>query len=139
MDLTRAIYLVACGFKDARMQAVVVPSETAMEMATINGARAALWEEEIGSLEPGKKADLCLWDINRPEWRPMINPISNLVYAAEGSSVDTVIVDGKLLLEGGVVKTLDKDALLREALPVARQIAERAGVLHHGTPRWPVT
>jgi 5-methylthioadenosine/S-adenosylhomocysteine deaminase len=132
------MYLAACGFKDARMQAVVVPAETAMEMATINGAGAGLWADEIGSLGPGKKADICLWDINRPEWRPVFNPIANLVYAAEGSSADTVIVDGKVLVEGGIVKTLDEKALIREALAAARRIAERAGVLHYGSPRWPV-
>lgn len=138
MDLTRAMYLAACGFKDARMQAAIVPAEVALEMATVNGARAVLWDDSVGSLEAGKKADLCLWDLNRAEWRPVINPIGNLVYAAEGSSVDTVIVDGNILLEGGVVKTLDEKALLSEATPMSRRIAERAGVLHHGNPRWPV-
>lgn len=138
MDLTRAMYLAACGFKDSRMQAAIVPAEVAVEMATVNGARAVLWDDRIGSLEIGKKADLCLWDLNRAEWRPVINPIGNLVYSAEGSSVDTVIVDGKILMESGVVKTIDAKALLREATPAARRVAERAGVLHHGKPAWPV-
>jgi 5-methylthioadenosine/S-adenosylhomocysteine deaminase len=138
MDLTRAMYLAACGFKDSRMQAAIVPAEVALEMATVNGARAVLWDDSIGSLEVGKKADLCLWDLNRAEWRPVINPIGNLVYSAEGSSVDTVIVDGKILMESGVVKTIDEKALLREATPAARRVAERAGVLHHGKPAWPV-
>ena len=138
MDLTRAMYLAACGFKDSRMQAAVVSPEDTVEMATINGAKAALWDDSIGSLEKGKKADLSLWDLDRAEWRPVINPIGNLVYSADGSSVDTVIVDGKILLEGGVAKTLDEKALLREATPTARRVAERAGVLHYGNPRWPV-
>ena len=88
--------------------------------------------------EVGKKADFCLWNLDRAEWRPVINPIGNLVYSADGSSVDTVIVDGKILFDGGIVKTLDEKALLREATPMARRIAERAGVLHHGQPAWPV-
>jgi 5-methylthioadenosine/S-adenosylhomocysteine deaminase len=138
MDLTRAMYLAACGFKDSRMQAATLTAEGALEMATINGARAALWEDSIGSLEVGKKADVCLWNLNRAEWRPVVNPIGNLVYSADGSSVDTVIVDGNILVEGGVIKTLDEKALLREATPVAQRIAERAGVLHHGKPLWPV-
>ena len=138
MDLTRAMYLAACGFKDSRMQAATVTAEDAVEMATINGARAALWNDNIGSLEVGKKADLCLWDLNRPEWRPVVNPIGNLVYSADGSSVDTVIVDGSVIVEGGVIKTLDEKALLREAMPAAQRIAKRAGVLHHGKPAWPV-
>lgn len=138
MDLTRAMYLAACGFKDSRMQAAIVPAEVALEMATVNGAHAVLWDDSIGSLEVGKKADLCLWDLDRAEWRPVINPIGNLVYSAEGSSADTVIVDGKILMEGGVVKTLDEKALLREATPAARHVAERAGVLNYGKPAWPV-
>ena len=137
MDLTRAMYLAACGFKDSRMQAAIVPSEVALEMATVNGARAALWADAIGSLEVGKKADVGLWNLNRAEWRPVVNPLGNLVYSADGSSVDTVIVDGNILVEGGMIKTLDEKALLREATPVAR-IAERAGVLDHGKPAWPV-
>ncbi|MGH7835989.1 MAG: amidohydrolase family protein, partial [Candidatus Binatia bacterium] len=138
MDLTRAMYLAACGFKDSRMQAAVVSPEDTVEMATVSGAKAARWENSIGSLEKGKKADLCLWDLDRAEWRPVINPIGNLVYSADGSSVDTVIVDGNVLMEGGVVKTLDEKALLREATPTAKRVAERAGVLRHGNPRWPV-
>jgi 5-methylthioadenosine/S-adenosylhomocysteine deaminase len=138
MDLTRAMYLAACGFKDSRMQAAIVPAEVALEMATVNGARAVLWDDTIGSLEVGKKADVCLWDLNRAEWRPVINPIGNLVYSAEGSSVDTVIIDGKIVMGSGVVKTIDEKALLREATPAARRVAERAGVLHHGKPAWPV-
>jgi 5-methylthioadenosine/S-adenosylhomocysteine deaminase len=138
MDLSRAMYLAACGFKDSRMQAAAVTAEDALEMATVNGAKAVRWDDEIGSIEIGKKADVCLWDLNRAEWRPVINPVGNLVYSAEGSSVDTVIVDGNILVEGGVIKTLDEKALLREATPIARRIAERAGVLDHGKPAWPV-
>jgi 5-methylthioadenosine/S-adenosylhomocysteine deaminase len=138
MDLTRAMYLAACGFKDSRMQAAVVTAEDALEMATINGAKAVRWENEIGSIEVGKKADLCLWDLNRAEWRPIVSPVGNLVYSADGSSVDTVIVDGNIILEAGAIKTLDEQALLREATPAARRIAERAGVLQYGNPAWPV-
>jgi hypothetical protein len=55
-----------------------------------------------------------------------------------GGRIDTIIFDGKILMERGVVKTLDEKALLREATPAARRVAERAGVLHHGKPAWPV-
>jgi 5-methylthioadenosine/S-adenosylhomocysteine deaminase len=68
----------------------------------------------------------------------VVNPLGNLVYSADGSSVDTVIVDGNILVENGMIKTLDEKALLREATPVAQRIAERAGILHHGKPAWPV-
>jgi cytosine/adenosine deaminase-related metal-dependent hydrolase len=138
MDLTRAMYLAACGFKDSRMQAAATTAEDALEMATVNGAKAARWEKEIGSIEVGKKADLCLWDLNRAEWRPLVSPVGNLVYSADGSSVDTVLIDGNIIVERGAIKTLDEKALLREATPRARRIAERAGVLGHGTPAWPV-
>ena len=79
----------------------VLPPETVVEMATIRGAEALLMEREIGSLEVGKRADLVLFDRDAPEWRPLLNPLNNLVYAASGSSVRSVMIDGRLVLDEG--------------------------------------
>ena len=62
----------------------VMPPETGLEMATINGAKAAGLSNRIGSIEIGKDADLVVFDTNRPEWQPLINPVANLVYSATG-------------------------------------------------------
>ena len=84
-------------------------------MLTINGARCMLWDKELGSIEVGKKADITLLDIMRPEWQPIHNPIANLVYCAHGGCADTVIVDGRILMSGGKVLTLNESDLYAEA------------------------
>ena len=64
-------------------------------MLTINGARCMQWEADLGSLEVGKKADVTLLDIMRPEWQPVHNPIANLVYCAHGGEVSVQSAVGK--------------------------------------------
>src|SRR5262245_34514550 len=86
LDLVRVMNLGAGGLKATRLDPTIMRPETMIEMATIHGARAALWDDEIGSLEAGKKADLAIFDIRKPEWCPTINPLSNLVYAARGGA-----------------------------------------------------
>lgn len=87
-------------------------AETAIEMATINGARTMGLEKEIGSLEVGKKADITIFDTRRPEWRPLHNEIQSLVYSATGDSVETVIIDGRIVMEKRKVLTADEDEIL---------------------------
>ena len=76
-----------------------MPAETILEHLTIDGARSILYENEIGSLEIGKRADFLLFDLDRPEWVPLHNPISNLGHGASGDSVDTVVIDGSVIVE----------------------------------------
>src|SRR5437763_17080576 len=95
-------------------------------------------EDEIGALEPGKTADLTLCDRKRAEWLPTVNVVNNLVYSADGRSVDTVIVEGQVVVEGGRVQTLDERPLYDEVDRI-----DWAGLLHEraGLPlqvRWPV-
>ncbi len=137
-DLVRNMYLASCAAKDAHMDPQVMPAEVVVEMATRNGARAALWEDEIGSLEVGKKADIVLFDVQRPEWQPLHDPVANLVYSATGASADTLIVDGKILMKGRRVLTIDEEALLEEAQVTAENIARRAGIDRLALPRWPI-
>jgi cytosine/adenosine deaminase-related metal-dependent hydrolase len=87
-------------------------------MATRNGAKAALLDERIGSIEVGKDADIVLFDTNRPEWQPLINPVSNLVYSATGDSVRDVFVAGEHLVADGRLTKVDEEKLYAE-IPVA--------------------
>jgi 5-methylthioadenosine/S-adenosylhomocysteine deaminase len=128
-DLHRATYLVAGLFKDARQDPQMFPAEMAYEMATLGGARTMLLHDEIGSLEPGKKADVVLHDIDRPEWRPLLNVINQLVWSADGRGVHTVFVDGKMVVEAGRMTTIDEDALW-----AAAQVAGEAITLRSGLP-----
>ena len=137
LDIVRQMYLAAGATKSQHLDATVMPPETVLEMATVHGARAALWDHEIGSLEPGKKADLAMFAMDGPEWRPVINPLANLVYACRGGA-DTVIVDGRILMESGVVQTIDEAATLSECQRRAEAIAARSGLRDLARPRWPI-
>ncbi len=118
VDMAQEIRLVCCCYKEARINPRVMPPETGLEMATINGAKAALMSGRIGSIEVGKEADIVLFDTDRPEWQPLINPVSNLVYGATGDSVRDVFVMGEQVVAGGRLTRIDERKLLAE-LPVA--------------------
>jgi 5-methylthioadenosine/S-adenosylhomocysteine deaminase len=136
LETMRAMYLAAVLYKDARGTTDVVPAELAVELATLGGARALGLEAEIGSLEAGKKADLVLFDTRRPEWAALHNPVNSLVYSADGRSVDTVIVDGRVVVEGGRASYVDETALIERVQALGERLLERAGIRF--APRWPV-
>ncbi len=101
--------------KIARMDPRALPAVQVVEMATRGGARALHMDHQIGSLEPGKKADVIFVDTTGPHATPMYDVYSQLVYALRGSDVKTVIVNGKLLMQNHEMLTLDEDKILCEA------------------------
>lgn len=127
-DLMRATYLVAGLFKDARTDPQMFPAEKAFEMSTLGGAKAICAEDEIGSLEAGKKADLVLHDTDRPEWRPLLNVMNQLVWAADGRGVHTVFVDGKKVVEAGRMTTIDEDRFWAQCQAAGEAITSRSGL-----------
>ncbi|HKZ08456.1 MAG TPA: amidohydrolase family protein [Methylomirabilota bacterium] len=135
-DMLRLMYLATLAAKDARLDPGLLPPERMLEMATLGGARALGLEAEIGSIEPGKRADLVLFDLDRPEWRPLLDPVSNLVYSATGASVHTVVIDGRIVLDARRVTTVDEDEVLSRAERLARPYLGRAGV--SARPKWPL-
>jgi 5-methylthioadenosine/S-adenosylhomocysteine deaminase len=135
-DMLRLMHLVALVYKDARLDVGVMPAERVLEMATRHGAEALQLERAIGSLEVGKRADLVLYDLDTPEWRPLLNPVNNLVYAATGSSVRTVLIDGRIVLDDGRLATLDERALYERVEQLSREQIRRAGLPIPST--WPV-
>jgi cytosine/adenosine deaminase-related metal-dependent hydrolase len=135
-DMLRMMYLVATIYKDARLDVTVMPPETVLEMATRRGAEALLMEREIGSIERGKRADLVFYDRDAPEWRPLLNPLNNLVYAATGSSVRSVMIDGRLVLDEGRITTVDERAVYERVEILAREQVRRAGLRIES--KWPV-
>lgn len=138
IDTIRQGYLMIGGYHDARLDPKCIRPETAVEMMTLGGARCTLWDKDLGSLEKGKKADITVLDIMRPEWQPVHNPISNLVYAAHGGCVDTVLVDGKCLMREGKLLTLNERDLFEEAADRAKSIARRTGLDIVGKSVWPL-
>lgn len=118
---------------------MVMPAWDALRMATIEGAKAIGLGDEIGSLEVGKQADLILVDLKAPNLSPVLetpvrNIVPNLVYAASGHEVKTVMVAGKVLVRDGVVLTVDEDAVRAEAQMQAEALARRvvADPVHKG-------
>jgi len=83
-------------------------------MATVNGARALGLDKEIGTLEAGKKADLILVNKYQPHLVPCYDAQANIVYAARGSDIDTVIINGKIIMERKEFKTLDPEEIYAE-------------------------
>jgi 5-methylthioadenosine/S-adenosylhomocysteine deaminase len=117
-------------------RAGAVTAEDVLEMATIGGARAIGRSHDLGSLEVGKRADVVLVDLDRPHTVPVTDPVSNLVYAANSSNVDTVLIDGRIVLCDGRATTVDEAAILAEARAAAARIAGRITPAHRA--RWPV-
>ena len=127
-DMMRATYLVAGLFKDARQDPQMFPAEMAYEMATLGGARAMQMTSEIGSLEVGKRADLVLHNTDRPEWRPLLNVMNQLVWSADGRGVDTVLVGGRTVVEGGRVTALDEEQFYARCQEAGEAVVARSGL-----------
>ena len=136
IETMRSMYLAAILYKDGREDVTMVPAESAVEMATIVGAKALGMDDTIGSIEPGKRADLVLFDTRRPEWRTLFNPVNNLVYSADGRSVHTVIVDGRVVVQDHAPTFVDEWDLIQEVQDFGADMMKRAGV--DFGPRWPV-
>ena len=137
LDIVREMFLVSGGCKAQRLDPTIMGPEVVLEMGTLNGAKAALWEDEIGSLEIGKKADMAIFDTRRVEWRPVLNPIANLIYSSRGGA-DTVLCNGAVLMENGEVLTLDEEKILAEAQTRGERIGTDSGLWEKSKPKWPV-
>ncbi len=127
-DHLRLAGLIAGLFKDARMDPTLVPAEQALEMVTLDGARGALWDAEVGSIVVGKKADLVQYDMRGPEWVPVHDVVRNLVYCADGRSVRNVVMDGRLALRDRVPVGVDTSAVLDAARSAGARIVHRLGL-----------
>ncbi len=139
VDMPQEMRLACCCYKEVRLNPRVMPPETAVEMATINGARAALWSDRIGSIEVGKEADIVLFDTARPEWQPLINPVANLVYSATGSSVRDVFVAGEQVVAEGRLTRIDESKLYEEIPVAVSRFGKHLKLDRMVQLRWPVT
>ena len=138
IDLVRSMHLAATLYKDARADTALMKPETALELATRTGAAALGVGDDLGAIEVGRKADLVMFDTSRPQWRALTDPVRNLVYSATGDSVDTVIVDGQIKIEGGRPNFVeDLWALIDEVEQAGTRIRAATGIDHPSA--WPPT
>jgi 5-methylthioadenosine/S-adenosylhomocysteine deaminase len=114
-DMFEEMDLAAKLQKVTRLDPQALPAGTALEMATIGGARVLGMEKEIGSLENGKRADLIVVRLDRPNAQPVYDPISQMVYALKADDVRDVMVNGRPVVSDGKILTLDEGQILRKA------------------------
>ena len=138
LDMVRAMNMAAIQYKDARQDMRQIPAETALEMATLHRrARRSAWATSSARIEVGKKADLVLFDTQRPEWQALFNPVNNLVYNADGRSVHTVIVDGRVVVDAYRQTFVDEPQLFAKVQEIGEQLQARTGITFPRS-RWPI-
>lgn len=123
LDMLEEIRLAALLAKVSTLDPTAIPAAQAIQMATEHGARA-LNLQNVGRLEENCKADIVLWDMIGAEWQPNYNPASLLAYSANSSAADTVIVDGKILMQNRELKTLDEEKIIAEFTACANRLTQ---------------
>jgi 5-methylthioadenosine/S-adenosylhomocysteine deaminase len=138
LDMFRAMNLAATVHKEARMIPDLVSPEQALEMATIDAARALGMDDQIGSLEAGKLADVIVVAASGTNWIPMhdFSIVPNLVYSGDGRDVETVIINGAVVMEDREVKTMDVSTIASRAQRAAEEIVERLPYRSQLKARW---
>jgi cytosine/adenosine deaminase-related metal-dependent hydrolase len=136
MDLMRDLRMVSYAARIHEKAPKVLPPETVLEMAILNGYRAIGLSEQAGAIHPGMRADFIIIDTDKPHFEPMWNPVAAVVYAASGADVDTVVINGQVIMQGRKVLTLDEEGILEDVRRRYHDIAKRTGV--DIRPVWPV-
>ncbi|MEG1365359.1 MAG: amidohydrolase family protein [Cetobacterium sp.] len=128
MDMMREMYLTSLIHKGRTLNPHCVPAEQVLEMATINGAKCALLDKEIGSLEVGKKADLIILNPNTIHSLPMHDPIANIVYTMSSENVESTICNGKWLMKERNVLVINENEILEKVKLQAEKIRKKANI-----------
>ena len=137
-DMFQEMKLAGILHKAVSFDPCAVPAEDVLEMATINGAKALGLDHVIGSLEVGKKADFVAIGAENVRMKPWYSPVSAVVYTATGNDVDIVVVDGKVLVQGGQLLTLDEARIWTNADKLGHAVVERAGKTEEVRGKWPL-
>jgi 5-methylthioadenosine/S-adenosylhomocysteine deaminase len=127
-DIIETMKFAACLQKVHLTDPSVISAQEVLQMATINGAKALGIEDMLGSIEVGKKGDVVIMDLFKPNTVHVHDPVGSLVYSATSENVDTVVVDGKVLMQNRRIAFADEGAILVEADKAALRLLQRAGV-----------
>ena len=128
LNIIQCMKLAALLAKGSRGDSAVIAKERVLEMATIDGARALGLDAQIGSIEPGKKADLVVMDLTDFSVAPVHDAVSALVYSALGSEPEMVLIDGITVMADRTVQTISEVEVRREAELAAANLARRVGI-----------
>jgi 5-methylthioadenosine/S-adenosylhomocysteine deaminase len=127
-DMLRVAYFSALAHMECFPKTTNITAHRLMEFLTINGAKALLWDDELGSIEKGKTADISIYSMKSMEWHPHVDPVAALIYAANGSSTSTVIINGKPVMENRKMVNVDEEEVARNADRAAKGIWGRLGI-----------
>lgn len=122
LNLFEEMNLASLLHKGVHHDATLVNARQALRMATVNGSEALGFGGETGILKKGMKADLILLDTDKSHYYPMNDPVSAIVYTGQGSDVDTVIVNGKILMENRELKTIDEERVKHQVVRISDRI-----------------
>lgn len=128
LDLMEEIDLAAKLAKITKMSPLALNARAVVEMATIDGARALHMEKEIGSLEPGKKADLILINLDEPNGVPIYDVYAEIAYSLKGSDVKTVMIGGRVVMRDHKLQTVDEEAAIAKAREYRKTVAASLGM-----------
>jgi 5-methylthioadenosine/S-adenosylhomocysteine deaminase len=128
LDLMEEIDLAAKLAKITKMSPLALNAKAVVEMATIDGARALHMENEIGSLEKGKKADLIVIGLNKPNAVPMYDIYAQIAYSLKADDVETVVIDGRTVMKDRKLLTVDEEAAISKAREYRKTIAASLGM-----------
>lgn len=129
MDMMRDMYLTSLIHKGRTLNPKTMSAEQVLEMATINGAKCALMEKEIGSIEVGKKADIIILNSDTIHTLPVIDPVANIVYAMSSENVESSMCNGKWLMRNREILFLDEKELLEKIKIQNKKIMDKAGIV----------
>ncbi|PMB74221.1 N-ethylammeline chlorohydrolase [Candidatus Bathyarchaeota archaeon] len=129
-DMFEVMKVAALLHKGVNRNPTLMSVQQVLKMATLDGARALCWDDEIGSIEVGKKADLAIINFEKPHLCPLYNEFSHLVYAAKSSDVETVIINGEIVMENRCLKTLNVDKLVKKVEKAKNRLLERLQAQH---------
>jgi 5-methylthioadenosine/S-adenosylhomocysteine deaminase len=128
LDLVEEMDLAAKLAKITKMSPTALNAKAVVEMATIDGAKALHMDKEIGSLEPGKKADLILISLDEPNAVPMYDIYAQLAYALKASDVETVVIGGKVVMRDRKLLTVNEEQAIQKAREYKKTIAASLGM-----------
>jgi 5-methylthioadenosine/S-adenosylhomocysteine deaminase len=122
LNLFEEMHITSLLHKGVNSNPLLMNADQVIKMATVNGATSLGFGAEIGRLSKGMKADLILLDMDKPHLCPVNNPLSAVVYSEQGSDVDTVIVDGNILMENRQMKAMDEEKIMYKVKQIAEKV-----------------
>ena len=125
LDMLEEMRSCALLHKVNSMDPTVLPAYQALEMGTALGARALGWDDQIGILKPGYKADMIMVNLTAAHMIPRYDILANIIYSGQAADVDTVIVDGQIIMEHRRITKFDEQEVLNKCKAIARDLISR--------------